>query len=206
MRALTSRTYDPRQAFSFYVDFRELEWMLDQLPKAISKTVLKNALKKAAEPIRAAAEANAPVGPTGNLKRGMIISTELKSHKVRAKKSVLVFVGADAVIAPHAHLVEFGTAPRYQENGKYVGQMPANPFFRNAWDATKHQALQIFIKEMETELLKAVLRLRRKAEKGTLSKSVARELMSSPIESAEGQFLLLPVPTYHGQKMAEPPQ
>ena len=167
------------QAFSFHVDFRELEWMLDQLPKAMSKTVLKNALKKAAAPIRAAAEANAPAGPTGNLKRGMIISTELKSHKVRARKSVIVFVGADAVSAPHAHLVEFGTAPRYHENGKYVGQMPANPFFRHAWDATKHQALQIFVKEMETELLKAVLRLRTRAERGTLSKRATEELLAA---------------------------
>jgi HK97 gp10 family phage protein len=161
------------ETFSFYVDFRELEHMLNELPKAMSKTVLKNALKKAAAPIRAAAEANAPIGPTGNLKKSMVVSTELKSHKVRAKKSVIVFVGSTA---PHAHLVEFGTAPRYQENGKYTGQMPANPFFRHAWDATKHEALQIFIKEMETELLKAVQRLRARAEKGTLSKSAARYL------------------------------
>ena len=167
------------QAFSFHVDFSELEWMLDQLPKAMSKTVLKNALKKAAKPVQAAAILNAPIGPTGNLKEGIIISTELKGHKVRAKKSVIVFVGADAVTAPHAHLVEFGTAPRYQENGKYVGQMPANPFFRNAWDATKHQALQIFIKEMETELLKAVLRLVKRAEKGTLSTKAMSELMAA---------------------------
>lgn len=164
------------QSFRFTVDFSELEYMLNQLPKEMSKTVLRNALKKAAKPTQEAAEANAPVGPTGNLKGGIIVSTKLKDRTVRSKTGVIVFVGADAVKAPHAHLVEFGTGPRFHESGKYVGQMPANPFFRNAWDATKKQDLDVFTSEMGNELQKAVRRLKGKAEKGTLSVGVMREL------------------------------
>ena len=37
----------------------------------------------------------------------------------------------------HQHLVEFGTGPRYQASGKYVGQMPANPFFRRSIDQAR---------------------------------------------------------------------
>lgn len=37
----------------------------------------------------------------------------------------------------HAHLVEFGTGPRYTSSGAYRGQMPANPFFRRSIDEAK---------------------------------------------------------------------
>lgn len=34
-----------------------------------------------------------------------------------------------------AHLIEFGTAPRYQKKGRYTGAMPARPFMRPAMEA-----------------------------------------------------------------------
>ena len=37
----------------------------------------------------------------------------------------------------HAHLVEFGTGPRYTAGGAYRGQMPATPFFRQSIDAAR---------------------------------------------------------------------
>ena len=59
------------------------------------------------------ARARAPKGPTGNLKRS------IKSFKGRNKGVALAVV--DAKIAPHRHLVEFGTV-----------HMPAQPYWRPA--------------------------------------------------------------------------
>ena len=162
-------------AFRFDVDWRSLDKMLKDLPKSMSKAVLRNALKKAAKPIRAAAEAGAP-SDEGDLKNSMIVSTKLHGKRVRSK-GALVFVGADHKKAPHAHLVEFGTAPRQHANGKSVGQMPANPFFRAAWDANKMNAFNILKKEIEVELMKAAKRLAARAESGKLSKTATRQLM-----------------------------
>jgi HK97 gp10 family phage protein len=159
------------KAFSFELDgLKELDQMLQDLPKAMSKTVLRNALKKAGAPIRDEAAANAPHGPTGNLAKSIVVSTKLKKSQRRRMKqrdAVEVFVGATA---PHAYLVEFGSAERQRKNGASTGVMPSNPFFTRAWDATKATALKILVAEIRVELLKAAKRLRERAEKGTLSK------------------------------------
>ena len=49
----------------------------------------------------------------------------------------VTMVGVDFFKAPHSHLVEFGTGPRYHASGKYVGQMPADPFFRRSIDEAR---------------------------------------------------------------------
>lgn len=158
------------KAFDFGVDFRELEKMLDQLPKAMSKAVLRNALKKAAKPIKEQAASTAP----GSIGKSMKIATQRTGRRVRARKAVFVFVGPTE---PHSHLVENGTGPRYHANGKYVGEMPPNPFLRPAWDANKGKSLGILTKEIEAELLKAVKRLRTRAEAGTLGKAATKALL-----------------------------
>lgn len=40
---------------------------------------------------------------------------------------ISIFSGG--VIAPHAHLVEFGTAQRFTDDGKSTGAAPAQPYF-----------------------------------------------------------------------------
>jgi len=169
--------YSRNSAFSFAVDFSELDKMLNDLPKAMGKTVLRNALKKAAVPIHNAVVANAPQGPTGNLKDGVVTSPKKYGRSVKSKNSVFMFVGMDHKTAPHAHLVEHGTVERFHDSGKSVGHMPAKPFFRNAWDATKGQALEILKAEIGTQLIKAARRLRTRAERGTLGKSTVKALL-----------------------------
>lgn len=166
-------------AFSFELQgLKELDSMLKQLPKRMGKTVLRNALKKAAIPIRDAAKANVPRGPTGNLEESITIATQLKKgqrrRKIREKDTVEMFVGSTA---PHAHLVEFGTVERFRKGGGATGEMPASPFLTNAWDATKNEALDILRKEILTELVKAAERLRKRAIKGTLGKRMVEELL-----------------------------
>jgi HK97 gp10 family phage protein len=50
----------------------------------------------------------------------------------------VTLVGLEWGKAPHQHLVEFGSGPRWLPNGKFVGSMPANPFFR--WSVDRGRA------------------------------------------------------------------
>lgn len=169
---------------------KELLAMFDQLPTvAMQKTVLRNALVKAGDPIVEAAKASCPVGPTGNLRESIHVSRSLKPSQRkgwRDRSVVTVYVGSNA---PHAHLVEFGTVDRSLKkprnvlfNGRWVtithtGFVSPNPFLRNAWDAMKGEALKIFAKEMEQQIYKAARRLSKRAARGTLTKSQIKGLM-----------------------------
>lgn len=168
---------------------KELERRLAALPKAMSKTVLRNALKTAAKPVLEAVRTRAPYDPTPtkgfeqskHLRDRLYISTMLvknqKRGRRRPKGEVEVFIGSDA---PHAHLLEFGTTQRFYKTktgkSKSTGSINATPFLRPAWDATKKQAKDILFSEILVQLSKAVARLAKRAEKGTLSKRAIKEL------------------------------
>lgn len=80
------------------------------------KEMLLDALKKTAEQTEKQAIRNAPVEDGGLKKSIMAEQTGEFHYAVKAK-------------APHAHLVEFGTAPRkHEKTGKRTGKMPAQPF------------------------------------------------------------------------------
>ena len=73
---------------------------------------------------------NAPLGPTGNLKKAayaVVIPPSLKGAAV-------AFAGIRPRKAPHAHLVEFGHAGPHPA--------PAHPFVRPAWDSVKEEVKQ----------------------------------------------------------------
>jgi len=177
-------------AFSFQLSgVKELTKLLDQLPTvAMRKTVIRNALKKAGQPIAESAKANVPV-KSGRLRDTIKVSTSLKASQRGGKfdrSRVTVYIGSSS---PLAHLVEFGTVERILKeprnillNGRWVtirstGFVSPNPFLRNAWDAMKHKALKTFAGEMEQQIYKAARRLRKRAEKGTLTKRQIEGLM-----------------------------
>lgn len=96
----------------------ELLKLLEQLPKEMRRTPLVNALKTAAEPTRALAEAKAPDSGEQHeekLKNTIVISTKLKASQrvrrgYRARRDVVeIYVGSTSSVA---HLVEFGTKER----------------------------------------------------------------------------------------------
>ena len=162
---------------------KEMMNLLEQLPTVgLQKSVLRNALLKSGEPMKNLMWSSAP--HSGKVKRRHLretieVSTRLKPSQKKGKLTdrtkVEVYVGSTS---PLAHLVEFGTVERRQTaTGRETGHMPANPWARAAWDATKHQALEIFQKEVWAELLKTVRKLRKKAEKGTLGKAQLRGLL-----------------------------
>src|ERR1044072_4181494 len=103
----------------------QLDELFAQLPKAIGDEVLRKTAKSALVPVEDAAK-NYLLAHirTGNLLNSIEISTQLKGSQKefqdKRKGDVAVYVGASSPRGNAAHLVEFGTAPRYQKNGKYV--------------------------------------------------------------------------------------
>jgi HK97 gp10 family phage protein len=135
---------------------RELEAALKELPKATGKRVLRNSLRKAAEPIARDAAARAPVDD-GTLRDSIGVGTRLTKRQAGLHRkmfrddraSVEMFVGAGGLA--QATQMEFG-------NFKDSPQ----PYMRPAWDGNKMQALETIKTELWNEIQKAAARHARK--------------------------------------------
>lgn len=112
----------------------DLEKQLKDLEKSLNPDKVEPILLDGAKDLAAAMKANAPKGPTGNLKKS-IKAKLLKQYAGHPAAGA----GVDRKKAPHAHLVEYGTAQRHQKSGKSTGTMPSKPFLRPAWDANKER-------------------------------------------------------------------
>ncbi|MFC3059512.1 HK97-gp10 family putative phage morphogenesis protein [Paenirhodobacter populi] len=130
---------------------RDLEAALMQLEKTVTrKTVVRNALKKAGQPIAEAMQQKAPERAKGGgrLKRSITVGTKIKGEAGKAAYAAAMRAGFDkaaavrqmrdarraakgtmppvmmfvgpSVKAPYAHLVEFGTAP-HKAGGMFKG-------------------------------------------------------------------------------------
>jgi HK97 gp10 family phage protein len=141
---------------------KELNKEFDALLKAVSPEKAEPILLDAAEVIRDAARDNAPQGLTGNLKRG-IVAKLLRPYQGNSIRSSMA--GIDYRIAPHAHLVEFGTGPRTPKEkkvmysnltgifyGTHAAPMPAHPFFRPAWDTQKERITNVIISKLKNNI------------------------------------------------------
>jgi len=161
------------KSFSFQlVGLKECMAALDELPTiSMKRGVVRNALKKAALPVKEAAQANAQSLPfdNKNIAASVKVGTSLKkSQRGRTDRSrVTVYVGSSH---PLAHLFEFGTAERYKKSGAYTGYIPPMPFMREAWDSKKKVSLDLLKEELWKALEKAAKLLYKKALKGTLTK------------------------------------
>jgi hypothetical protein len=137
---------------------RDLDAALGELPKATGKAVLRRTGRKALEPMRADAEANAP-RLEGHLAASVAIGTKLTRRQAGLHRkmfkderaSVELFMGPNN---PAAVPQEFGW-----EDGA------AQPYMRPAWDANKDRALEIIKTELWSEIEKSAKRLARKAAK-----------------------------------------
>lgn len=145
----------------------QLDRALSQLPKSLSRGVLRRSLTKAAEPVRDAAQQNVPVR-TGELRDSLAVATRLTPSQRRLQTragGVVVYVGASWPQGAHAHLVEFGTA-----------HSAAQPFLRPAWDQHGAKVLPAFGEEVWQQLDRTAKRLAMQAEKGRLSRTSQRAL------------------------------
>lgn len=99
---------------------------LKQLSSRLDGKAMGDNLLKQAQMIAEDARNRAPLGPTGNLKRSL--HARMLGKKLRYPQMAIAAV--DRKIAPHAHLIEFGTS-----------RMSARPFFRPAVDAYADKVL-----------------------------------------------------------------
>ncbi len=101
----------------------------------------------AADIIAEEARLRVPV-KTGDLKRGIVARKNKEASAFTGKGTA--YVGANYKIAPHAHLVEYGARG---------GQMPANPFMRNAIASKRGEAMAAMEKDIISRITKKLERL-----------------------------------------------
>jgi HK97 gp10 family phage protein len=160
-------------AFRFeLVGLKETMDALEQLPtQSMKKAVVRNALKKAAIPVKDRGQENArriPIENSEIITDSIKVGTSIKrSQREKTDRSrVTVYVGSSH---PLAHLFEFGTAERYTKKGAYRGFIPAMGFLREAWDSQKNVSLGMLKEELWKSLQKAARLLAKKAARGTLT-------------------------------------
>ncbi|MCI5095777.1 MAG: hypothetical protein MRY77_05645 [Rhodobacteraceae bacterium] len=143
----------------------DIERALAELASGTAKGVARRAMKKALRPVAEAAEASPfAIAVTSKL----TARQRSRSRKDRGPSKVALYVGPvqqDGSHAPHAHFIEFGTAPRLHSSGKHVGAVMAEPFMRPAWDSQSGTMVEILKRELWAEIEKAVARAARKAAK-----------------------------------------
>ena len=107
---------------------KELEREIDKVANEM-KDALQMGTDEAASSVATIIRSNAP----GSISEAV----ETKPLPQRDRYPEVTMVGVNYNKAPHSHLIEYGSGPRYHASGKYVGQMPANPFFRRSIDGAR---------------------------------------------------------------------
>lgn len=145
-----------KTAFEFRLEgLEDLLEALEMLPTvAMQKTAVRNAMKKALEPVADGYRSKLPwalkpkkYSKSKHLRDSVTVTSALKKSQraeaIRARPdSVVMYVGSTA---PHAHLLEFGTKERWHKKKvktllgskwvetEYTGRVTPRPFLRNAW-------------------------------------------------------------------------
>lgn len=147
---------------------KDLERALLALPERLQKSTIDRALLRVGAPI--AADAKGRVNRAGgkpDVADKIIVSKNLSRRQRRGQTKEdgtrTIYIGVRP--APHAHLIEFGTGPRYTKAGAYRGSMPAAPFMRPAWDGGWRPALDDLGKILGEEIEKSARRLAKRQAK-----------------------------------------
>ena len=148
--------------------FRELDRALATLPNAVSRRVLKGAIKKSLKPVLADAKPKVPVD-SGELERSLAISSKLaesqKADSTAKPGDAVMYMGSTQPDGGHDLLVEFGTVSHV-----------AQPYTRPAWDSNKVQVVKTIGDETWKSLQRLAKRLFKQAKAGKLSKVGKRSL------------------------------
>ncbi len=128
-------------SFTVKVDSSEVTAALDELDAKGTKQALQKATKKGATFLAQKARPEAP-RKTGKLRKS-VTARAAKRDKPGS------FVTARA---PHRHLVQQGTAARFNKSGAYRGRMTANPFIARTADRHGNAALDIAERALSDEL------------------------------------------------------
>ena len=127
------------------VDAEEVTRALDNLDSRQSTNALKGAIRKAAQFLKPKVKAEAPKGPTGNLRKKV-------GYRTKRSRERDGYYAAIRSFAPHHHLVVQGTGDRFTKSGAFRGRMPANPYIDRAADAWENQAISIAEQELARQL------------------------------------------------------
>jgi len=143
---------------------RDIERALAQLPASTARGVVRRVMKKELKPVASMANAFWPGADDDVFK----ITSKLTASQRRYAQSagfnssvVNMYVGANASRyggTPHAHLIEFGTGPRYTSAGAYRGSVAPSPMLPPAWDMHKRQILAGLGARMWDEITKTMAR------------------------------------------------
>lgn len=169
------------------LEFPDLPGLADQfrkLPKSLASAAIGAGVKRALKPAQEELQRTVPVGPTGNLKRG--IATKAKRYpRTGAAVAIVGFRKPGSSKPPksgtkrrnkasdktqHQFLVEYGSKQRFTKSGANRGRMPAMHPIEQASRASMSQVKSLLESEMKTAYENAVKQLPRymaaRAKKG----------------------------------------
>lgn len=147
---------------------KDLDKALQALAATTARGVTRRAMTRSLEPVAEAARAAAP-RDKGDLAAHIGVSSKLTRNQAREMRGQ---TGRDVqfmYVGPQwasAHLVEFGTGPRFKKNGQFVGAMPPQPFMRPAWDQNRDAVLARLTEDIRAELEKTLARVAKRSAKG----------------------------------------
>jgi hypothetical protein len=167
-----------------FPDLPGLAEQFRQLPKSLASAAIGAAVKRALKPAEEELKRQTPVGPTGNLKRG--IATKAKRYPKTGSAVAIVGFRKSGTGRPpkegtkrrnkasdktqHQFLVEYGSKPRVTKGGANRGRMPAMHPIEQASRASESQVKALLESEMKLAYEKALKQLPRymaaRAKKG----------------------------------------
>jgi len=167
-----------------FPDLPGLAEQFRQLPKSLASAAIGAAVKRALKPAQEELKRQTPVGPTGNLKRG--IATKAKRYPKTGSAVAIVGYRKSGTGKPpkegtkrrnkasdktqHQFLVEYGSKPRVTKSGANRGRMPAMHPIEQASRASESQVKALLESEMKLAYEKALKQLPRymaaRAKKG----------------------------------------
>jgi hypothetical protein len=158
-----------------FPDLPGLAKQFRQLPKSLASAAIGAGVKRALKPAQDELKRQTPVGPTGNLKRG--IATKAKRYtKTGSAVAIVGYRKAGTGKPPkegtkrrnkasdktqHQFLVEYGSKPRVTKSNASRGRMPAMHPIEQASRASESQVKALLESEMKLAYEKALKQLPR---------------------------------------------
>ena len=159
-------------------EFPDIGGLADQfraLPKSLASAAIGAGVKRAMKPAENVLKSTTPVGPTGNLRRG-VATKAVRYTKTGTAVAVGGFRKPGSNKPPkegtkrrnkpsdktqHQFLVEYGTRPRVTKSGASRGPMPSKKPVQQAWRAAESQVKGLLETEMKAAYEKALKQLPR---------------------------------------------
>ena len=126
----------------------ELLRKFDKLDELAGAKVVRRVLRSGAKVIQQEAIRLAPIG----MDRAAADSSKAIRNNIKIRWFGRAFQQQVRFEAPHAHLAELGTLPRYVKSGGFRGRMPAKPYARPAFDTKKGEALKVIGRNLKRNI------------------------------------------------------